>query len=75
MQKYEPLDYVILFGLAVLVLGCVYGVTALATGENKNEWTQIDDRCFVHTTKDNRVWLLGHNGPTVRAVYCLKGTP
>lgn len=54
------------------VVGFILGVAALLylvfQGPNVSGWTRIDDRCYVHTFHDHR--LFAADPPEVTTVYC-----
>lgn len=59
----------VIVALIVLLLGAVgTGIGAA----DEDAWTQIDDRCYVHTSEDWR-WP-GRKVDETRAVYCEKSS-
>lgn len=64
------------FLVGALLIGSVvfltiWGVGALATGEDMDYWEQVNNDCYVHVTKVNdAMWTRGHSSPEIRTIYC-----
>lgn len=61
-------DFVEEFLVPLIVLGLVAVLYLVFQGPNVSGWTQIDDRCWVHSFHDHR--LFAADPAEVRTVYC-----
>jgi hypothetical protein len=60
------------FGFALLMVTILsalgVGMYALISGLDSEDWTQVDGRCWVHTTQNLHVFT--SDGAVQRHVYC-----
>lgn len=55
--------------LVLILSGFALFVGMIVSVADDDEWTKIDNYCYVHNTQDNR--FLDYHHSDSRAVYCL----
>lgn len=56
--------------LVCMTIGLLVAVFAWIGSANTTEWTEIDDRCYVHEWRDYRFMPPFHVAEKKRTVYC-----